>query len=185
MTHFQGWGFGSEGRAVACFVVTNDRSCVIKLLTDFQEWGPVRARRTVQWFHRYRDACRSAGAVRSAGSPRSQLQSDRRFRDIDPCSLVAGVLVQCSTLTHLNLNNNEMGSGGAERLSEVLAQCTAMAHLDLSSNRIRAAGAESLEGVLTQCAALAHLDLHGNRFSLSSHRHSYLRLLFSSRFICS
>jgi Ran GTPase-activating protein (RanGAP) involved in mRNA processing and transport len=50
----------------------------------------------------------------------------------------------------------------AESLAGVLAQCTALTHLDLSFNMIDAAGAESLAGVLSQCTALADLNLSFN-----------------------
>ncbi len=75
----------------------------------------------------------------------------------DGAERLAGVLAQCTALTHLNLRGNTMGEGGA--LAGLLAQCAALAHLDFWSNDIKAGGAERLAGVLGQCTALAHLNL--------------------------
>jgi len=41
----------------------------------------------------------------------------------------------------------------------VLAQCPALVHLDLSENRIGDGEAERLSGVLAQCPALVYLNL--------------------------
>jgi hypothetical protein len=54
-------------------------------------------------------------------------------------------------------------TAGAESLAGVLVQCTALAHLNLWSNNIRDAGIESIAGVLPQCAALVSLDLGDNK----------------------
>jgi hypothetical protein len=53
-----------------------------------------------------------------------------------------------------------MGAGGADSLAGVLGQCTALTHLDLSYNWIcKSPGAEErLAGVLAQCPALVHLN---------------------------
>ncbi len=39
---------------------------------------------------------------------------------------------------HLNLRDNDIGSGGAESFAGVLGQCAALAHLDLNGNNIDA-----------------------------------------------
>ena len=57
---------------------------------------------------------------------------------------LAGVLVQCPALAHLNLGFNGIGAAGAGSLAGVLRQCAALAHLNLSFNQIGAAGAGSL-----------------------------------------
>jgi hypothetical protein len=57
---------------------------------------------------------------------------------------------------HLNLSDNQMGAGGAERLAGVLPSTPA------SLSAPPAPSASSLAGVLPQCAALAHLNLGGN-----------------------
>ena len=89
---------------------------------------------------------------------------DLSYNDIEAggAERLAGVLGQCAALAHLNLCNNRIGVGGAERLAGVLAQCPALAHLDLGFNQIGPDGAERLAGVLAQCTALAHLDLGYN-----------------------
>ena len=58
--------------------------------------------------------------------------------------MLAGVLVQCPALVHLNLYNNKIGDAGAESLAGVVAQCTALAYLDLRDNDIGAAGQNRL-----------------------------------------
>ncbi len=68
------------------------------------------------------------------------------------------MLGQCRELVHLNLSGNQIGAGGAERLTGVLGQCPALAHLNVRMNRMGDDGAERLAGVV-QCTALAHLDL--------------------------
>jgi len=78
---------------------------------------------------------------------------------------LAGVLVQCPALAHLDLSYNDIEAGGAERLAGVLGQCAALAHLNLEGNKIGDAGAERLAGVLGQCTALAHLNLSFNGIS--------------------
>ena len=57
-----------------------------------------------------------------------------------------------------------MGTGGADSLAGVLGQCTALTHLDLSYNWIcKSPGAEErLAGVLVQCPGLVHLNLSDN-----------------------
>ena len=76
---------------------------------------------------------------------------------------LAGALGQCAALAHLDLYNNQIGPHGAESVAGVLAQCAALAHLNLGRNQIGDAGAESLSGVLAQCTALAHLNLKYNQ----------------------
>ena len=125
--------------------------------------------------------------MRSADSPRSRLQSRIQIGTLRPirvdhtkfcykwllklihsfmgdtgAEFLAGVLAQCTALTHLDLSGNEIGPAGAERLSGVLAQCAALTHLDLSVNQIGDTGAEFLGGVLAQCTALTHLNLYTN-----------------------
>ncbi len=58
---------------------------------------------------------------------------------------------------------NKIGEVGADRLAGVQVQCTALTDLDLGYNQIGDAGAERLAGVLAQCPALVHLDLRINR----------------------
>jgi hypothetical protein len=90
---------------------------------------------------------------------------------------LAGALVQCPALTHLDLRGNSgFVSGGAERLAGVLGQYRELVHLNLNDNDIGSDGAERVAGVLGQCTALAqdgrvwgreycrlaHLDLGAN-----------------------
>ena len=62
-----------------------------------------------------------------------------------------------------------MGAGGADSLAGVLRQCTALTHLDLSYNWIcKSPGAEeSLAEVLAQYPALVHLSLSDNAILFS------------------
>jgi hypothetical protein len=77
--------------------------------------------------------------------------------------MLAGMMGQCTSLAHLDLNFNQIEKDGAESLAGVLAQCPAMAHLILSSfNQIGDAGPEALAGVLGQCPTLVYLDLSWN-----------------------
>jgi hypothetical protein len=57
---------------------------------------------------------------------------------------LAGVLVQCPALVHLDLSYNQIGPDGAESLARVLVHCPALAHLNLSGNHIGGEGAEML-----------------------------------------
>jgi hypothetical protein len=67
-------------------------------------------------------------------------------------------------LAHLDLSgNSNFGAAGAERLAGVLVQCRELVHLNLSRNKTVTGGAERLAGVLPQCPALAHLNLRNNR----------------------
>jgi Ran GTPase-activating protein (RanGAP) involved in mRNA processing and transport len=51
----------------------------------------------------------------------------------------------------------------AERLAGVLVQCPALVHLDLSGNsNFGAAGEERLAGVLGQCRELVYHNVRGN-----------------------
>ena len=52
--------------------------------------------------------------------------------------------MHCTALTHLNLEDNNIGAGGAERLASVLGQCRELTHLNLSYNNIGAVGKGSL-----------------------------------------
>ena len=72
------------------------------------------------------------------------------------------MLGQCSSLAVLNLQHNDIGAEGADRLAGVLAQCSSLAVLKLAGNRIGADGAGRLADVLGQCLSLAVLDLGGN-----------------------
>ncbi len=78
---------------------------------------------------------------------------------------LAGVLVQCPALAHLDLSYNDIEAGGAERLAGVLGQCAALAHLNLEGNKIGYTGEERLAGVPGQCTALAHFNLSFNGIS--------------------
>ncbi len=60
------------------------------------------------------------------------------------------MLVQCTTLTELDLSFNDIDDAGTESLSRVMAQCPALAHLHLDYNEIGPAGAESLAGVIRE-----------------------------------
>jgi Ran GTPase-activating protein (RanGAP) involved in mRNA processing and transport len=60
-----------------------------------------------------------------------------------------------SRITTFELPSCAMEEQVAERLAGVLVQCPALAHLDLFDNEIGAGGAGKL-GVLGQCASLAH-----------------------------
>ena len=80
------------------------------------------------------------------------------------------VLTVWCHITTLELRSCVMKEQDEEILAGVLPQCPTVTHLDLSCpplpminyNRIKAAGAESLAGVLGKCPALTHLNLHGN-----------------------
>jgi hypothetical protein len=110
----------------------------------------------------------------------TKLKLPCRLKSQDTATL-AGVLLQCQALAHLNLCDNDIGAAGAESLAGALGQCPALAHLnlsrdvqgarnaveDLSRDGIGAEGAESLARVLGQCTALAHLNLRENRIGLA------------------
>ena len=61
---------------------------------------------------------------------------------------LAGVLIQCRELVHLDLQHNHIHTAGAGWLAGALGQCAALAHLDLYNNQIGPHGAESVAGVL-------------------------------------
>ncbi len=77
-----------------------------------------------------------------------QAASGRQPRDRSSgAESLAEVLVQCASVTHLNLDGNH----GAESLAKVLAQCQALGRLDVWNDKIGDAVLESLAGVLAQC----------------------------------
>ena len=86
--------------------------------------------------------------------PRCQIQGQDADR-------LVGVLVECPTLTHLDLSWNKIRSDGAGSLAGVLGHFPALAHLDLSNNGIEAGGLGML-GVLVQCQSIDHLNLSRN-----------------------
>ena len=54
-------------------------------------------------------------------------------------------------LAHLDLSgNSNFGAAGAERLAGVLVQCRELVHLNLSRNKTATGGAERLAGVLLE-----------------------------------
>jgi len=102
---------------------------------------------------------------------------------------LAGVLGQCTALTHLDLNNNGISESGTDFLAGVLTQGPALTHHLLDNNWIGHGGTAILAGVLghtnhevmtlydsncaptdacaaldhAQGAALTHLDLSINQ----------------------
>ncbi len=74
---------------------------------------------------------------------------------------LSGVLALCPAL---GLSRNQIGDGGLDSLAGVLGQCTDLSHLDLSHNfRGESSTAESLTGVLDHCSTLVYLNLSGNK----------------------
>ena len=62
-------------------------------------------------------------------------------------------------LSPLGLTNNQIGAAGAERLAGVLLQCPTLSRLELGYNGIGDEGAGRLVGVLPQCPPLSHVHL--------------------------
>ena len=58
---------------------------------------------------------------------------------------IAGVLGQCTTLTHLDLSGNAIGDAGVESLGGVLAQYRELVHLDLSRITLEQTGQSGLQ----------------------------------------
>ncbi len=79
------------------------------------------------------------------------------------------MLTQCPALERLDLNRKRMGAGGTDSLAGVLGQCTVLTHLDLNYNWIcKSPGTEEkLAGVLVQYPALVHLNLSDNAILFS------------------
>ena len=87
-------------------------------------------------------------------SIRTRQAEERMYNDdysLGPCETfgrkghgvdwLAGVLVQCPALAHLDLNYNQIGPPGARKLAGVLPKCAALVYLDLSGNYMGAGGA--------------------------------------------
>jgi len=79
---------------------------------------------------------------------------------------LAGVLVQCPALAHLDLSGNDL-SDGMSKLAKVLPQCTSLAHLNLRSCSSRRGWEYECKDLLSlvQCPSLTHLDLSSNSIS--------------------
>jgi hypothetical protein len=107
------------------------------------------------------DAKRLAGVLAHCPALTHLNLSENQLRTGGAENLV-GVLGQCRALAHLDLRYNQLGDEGVGRFAGVLGQLGALAHLNLSDNEMGSAGAEKLAGVLAQCPALTHLDLSGN-----------------------
>jgi Ran GTPase-activating protein (RanGAP) involved in mRNA processing and transport len=97
--------------------------------------------------------------------------------------------VECASLTHVNLANNELSEDGTDMLVAVLAccrlqfldlkncvrsgsvarglgLCTSLTELRLPYNSIRGAVAVEYARALQGCTGLTRLDLRGNEFSM-------------------
>jgi hypothetical protein len=75
-------------------------------------------------------------------------------RVLGQCATLALVLGQCATLAVLYLCDNGIGEAGAERLAGVLAQCTALTHLALclaDRRQERATYCTHMRGSLRAC----------------------------------
>ena len=76
--------------------------------------------------------------------------------------VLAAVLETNTTLTNLELSDNNLGPAGAESLATALKTNTALTNLELSGNNLGPAGAESLATALKTNTALTNLNLFCN-----------------------
>ena len=54
---------------------------------------------------------------------------------------LAGLLVQCPALEHLDLSgNSDFGAGRVERFAGVMVKCSVMTHLNLCNNQVGSVG---------------------------------------------
>merc|ERR1711971_320685 len=72
------------------------------------------------------------------------------------------MLMVNTSLEHLNLFGNNIGSDGAKQLARALCTNCTLQNLDLRRNRLKADCAEALSEALRQNKALRILDLWGN-----------------------
>ena len=102
--------------------------------------------------------------ARTFGACLAFQQGDIKLEGIDDASaaVLAAVLEANTTLTNLNLFNNNLGPAGAESLATALKTNTTLTNLNLSLNNIGPAGAESLATALKTNKTLTDLYLAGN-----------------------
>ena len=105
------------------------------------------------------DLARSFGACLEVQL--AQLE-DARLTDDAAAAVLAAVLEANTTLTHLNLQRNNICTAGAESLATALKTNTTLTNLDLYSNNLGPAGAESLATALKTNTTLTNLDLSVN-----------------------
>ena len=77
-------------------------------------------------------------------------------------AVLAAVLEANTTLTNLNLFNNNLGPAGAESLATALETNKTLTNLYLAGNNLGPAGAESFATVLKKNITLTHLNLSSN-----------------------
>jgi Ran GTPase-activating protein (RanGAP) involved in mRNA processing and transport len=63
--------------------------------------------------------------------------------------MLVGMMGQCTSLAHLDLNFNQIGNAGAETLAGVPGQCPTLVYLDLRSNN--GIGSETTSRLRTEC----------------------------------
>ena len=88
-----------------------------------------------------------------------------RKQQIDDAAVavLGSALETNSTLTDVNLFDNNLGSAGAEALATALQKNTTLTNLDLSRNNLGSAGPESLAVALKKNRTLTKLDLSVNK----------------------
>ena len=102
--------------------------------------------------------------ARTFGACLALQQGEIKFEDIDDASaaVLAAVLEANTTLTNLNLFNNNLGPAGAESLATALKTNKTLTDLYLAGNNLGPAGAESFARALKTNTTLRNLNLSSN-----------------------
>ena len=79
------------------------------------------------------------------------------------CDVIAKMLTENTTLTHLDLSFNKLDSECADKICEVLAHNNTLTHLHLSGNELDSECADKICEVLAHNNTLTYLDLSGNK----------------------
>ena len=102
--------------------------------------------------------------ARTFGACLAFQQGDIKLEGIDDASaaVIAAVLEANTTLTNLNLFNNNLGPAGAESLATALKTNKTLTDLYLAGNNLGPAGAESFARALKTNTTLRNLNLSSN-----------------------
>ena len=119
-----------------------------------------------------RGALALAAALPKASTLRT-LNLDGCAVGASPCSRLAAAIA-ASTITSLDLSDNEIGDEGAWELAWRLPECPALRHLGLAVNNIEEDGGVEFLPALAAGTGLTSLDLRGNRIDPTSTTHSAL-----------
>ena len=90
----------------------------------------------------------------------------KALRELHVASFAEAIKVT-TTLTQLNLSNDNIGDAGAASLAEAMKVNTTLTHLNLESNNIGDAGAASLAGAVKVNTKLTQLDLQSNNIGVA------------------